>query len=203
MCSALTWGALYSGGGGAPTLVTVLQDFIALPPDFVERTLAFYSLAGDGSTLPVAAAPAELRASLLSYPRRVYRAPPELLDEAALRGGSDDDALSGGLTIFKEFLLASPPELGWSEAAPPTWDRPLADIEGGDGVAVDGTLPHFFWECFCCTAPWTVVAALNGVDERLDEEGDDCHERNLSERARLLGFDVRLHSRLVLADIDH
>ena len=84
--------------------------------------------------------------------------------------------------------------------APPAWDAALA----GDGEqALAGAQPSFYWECFACTAPWTALLALNGVEESLDMTGDDCHERNLSERARLLGYDVRLMQGLPVFDIDH
>jgi hypothetical protein len=58
-----------------------------------------------------------------------------------------------------------------------SWDAPLAEL-GADPTAAawpDSAPPHFFWECFACTVPWAVLVALNGVDERLDQHGDDCH----------------------------
>jgi hypothetical protein len=176
--------------------VTVLQDFIWLPPDFVANTLQFYN--GGGGTQ---------RPSLISYPRKLFTAPVHVLDTDALSYSLEkatDPAgelgTSAPLSIFKEPLAASPADMGWSPA-PPAWDSLLA--EGSDAAVIATASPSFYWECFACTAPWAAVLALNGVDERLDETGDDCHERNLSERARLLGYDVRLLQGTRVSDIDH
>ena len=190
--------------GGTPPVLTVLQDFIWLPENFVAKTLGFYKPAGasydskGAQAWPLGALPA----SLLGYPRRLVRAPAAVVLTSALgyNGSSGSaagpEAAAGELSVFTEWLRTDPVRLGWPPA-PPTWDSPLANIAPGEPG------PHFFWECFCCTAPWSVLAALNGVDERLDESGDDCHERNLSERARLLGLDVQLQPGLVVTDIDH
>ena len=177
-----------ASGTPPPTAVTILQDFIWLPPDFVENTLSFYN-GGGGQQRP----------SLLSYPRKLFSAPASTLNMDTI--GTVDGAAP--LSIFKEPLTASPEAMSWP-LAPPAWDTMLAEGAGtaaAQGVSV--AAPSFYWECFACTAPWTAVLALNGVDERLDETGDDCHERNLSERARLLGYDVRLLQGTPVMDIDH
>ena len=169
--------AVFAASGTAlPTAVTVLQDFIWLPPDFVANTLSHYNGTG-GLQHP----------SFVSYPRRLYSAPVDTLDTGALAYSKDlaQQGTAAPLSIFKQPLTRSPADMGWPPA-PPAWDTLLA--EGSDEAAARGAAatPSFYWECFACTAPWDAVVALNGVDERLDETGDDCHERNLSERARLL-----------------
>ncbi len=182
-----------ASGTAPPTAVTVLQDFIWLPPDFVANTLGHYNGTG-GLQHP----------SFVSYPRRVYSAPVHTLDTGALTYTRDlvHQGAAAPLSIFKQTLTTSPADMGWPPA-PPAWDTLLA--EGSDEAAARGAaaVPSFYWECFACTAPWAAVLALNGVDERLDETGDDCHERNLSERARLLGYDIRLLQSTPVFDIDH
>jgi hypothetical protein len=54
------------------SIVTILQDNIYIPPDFVERTLAFHR---------------DRPLSLLSYPEARFAAPPGLVLSSAL--GSD------------------------------------------------------------------------------------------------------------------
>lgn len=74
------------------SIVTILQDNIYLPPDFVERTLAFHR---------------DQPLSLLSYPEARFAAPPGLLLSSALR--SDILPLTPKLLSIMRIVLDSLP----------------------------------------------------------------------------------------------
>ena len=82
--------------------MTILQDFIWLPPDFVAKTLQFYGGGGGAQ-----------RASFLSYPRRLYSAPPEALNLSALSGSEAEP--QAPLSIFNEPLDRSPAAMGCAQ----------------------------------------------------------------------------------------
>jgi len=157
------------------SLVTILQDNIYVPADFVAKSLAFH---------------ANHPRALLSYPEQRFRAPAGVLNASRL---VDPEALS----VFDRPLTAGPLQESWPPVNEGTMPRPL-----WDNMLAGGRLQYDWLECACCSVPYAAVYGLNGVDETLDV-GDDCHEVNLKQKSQMLEFEVWSEGAAPVQLIDH
>jgi glycosyltransferase involved in cell wall biosynthesis len=156
-------------------IVTVLQDNIYLPNIFVEKTLRFH---------------ADNPNALVSYPEMRFIAPPSHVDINLLHDPSST-------SVFVEPVTEGPQEQGWrlnNEGTQPqeVWNNMR-----------EGARRQFDWlECACCSLPYSVMRELNGVDETLDT-GDDCHEVNLRDRAKMIEHQTWNEGACPVQLIDH
>jgi len=156
-------------------IVTVLQDNIYLPDFFVEKTLAFH---------------AHNPVGLISYPELRFVAPEGHVDINQLHDVSS-------VTVFKTPVQEGPQLQGWRTSNEGTMPKELWENMR------DGARGQFDWlECACCSLPYSVMVELNGVDESLDT-GDDCHEVNLRDRAKMLDFRTWSEGSCPVQLIDH
>eukprot|EP00960_Hanusia_phi_P019368 571734-Hanusia_phi.AAC.1 len=144
IANAFNTGFILSTG----TIVTVLQDNIFLPADFVEKTLSFHS---------------QHPHSLLSYPERRYVAAPSIVNSSYIHDPSS-------LSVFDVPVTLGPLAEGWKASNEGTMPMGI-----WKNMAEGGRIEFDWLECACCSVPYSVLHQLNGVDETLDT-GDDCHE---------------------------
>jgi hypothetical protein len=121
---------------------------------------------------------------LVGFPETKVEVPISEIDIPNLADGR-------ALTIFKTPVGASPSSLGW---------RSLGAIGVESELEVSRTSR---WELYTASAPWSVYEELNGVDEELGMRGEDCPEVNISQRARLLGYDTVVANRLMIEQLWH
>lgn len=156
-------------------IITVLQDNIYLPNFFVEKTLMFY---------------ADNPEALISYPELRFVAPDNHVNVNFLNDVSST-------TVFNEPVTEGPQQQGWRPSNEGTMPKELWDNMRA------GARGQFDWlECACCSLPYSVMVDLNGVDETLDT-GDDCHEVNLRDRAKMLDYRTWSEGACPVQLIDH
>jgi len=168
--SAYNTGLLASRG----EVITMLNDYAWLPPDFVNLTLSFYwgtREAGLKRTKP-------LKKSLLGYADRFYDVPPERMDKQALTDYSSLSVFSPALGERGEGG-GSPRAEGWVERLQ------LSPLD----CPSRGYKPHWGWDGAGMTAPYSAYLELGGFDENMDA-GDDNQMENIRDRLMLKGWDV-------------
>lgn len=163
-CNAINSGLALASG----SFITVVQDNVWLLPNFVERTLAFFS------THP--------RDVLLSYPERRIAPPPGRKNAAFMKD-------LAALHIFDPPVTSNPVDAGWEIQ---NFNNTMTEDIWGH-IGEDRVIKTEWFECAACTASWELYAALNGLDEALDA-GDDSQEANVKDRAVILSQRLRLHS---------
>ena len=206
--------------------VTVLQDFVWIPPTFVQRTLSISRHNPDlmlgYPEWQVIAPRSMLNTTLLAppwpnqnehgAPLSVFNIPPQRSSSATSAPGNMAAASHPRLTKRRHtqhgWLTVAPSSMGWrrstgvkSSFSPDPFAKPTADDEQhGDQRGIQRSS---FFECFCCTSPRAAWVLLNGVDETLDRRGSDYNERNFLRRAWLLGFQSAVDLDTVAEVIDH
>ena len=155
-CNAINSGLVLSSG----KFITVVQDNVWLLPNFVERTLAFFS--------------SHDRDVLLSYPERRVAPPAGRLK----REWMNDTSV---LRIFEPPVEEDPVAAGWEIQ---NFNNTMTEDIWGQ-IGKEAYIQTQWFECAACTASWELYAALNGLDEALDA-GDDSQEANVKDRTVVL-----------------
>lgn len=119
-------------------IVAIVMDYVWLPSNFISRLRQFYS---------------EHPLDILGFPEVKLSVPPNLLNHSALLDSS-------ALSIFTNELAVSPLTNGWNISLgpfPPTW-RNESEFR----------YSPTYYELYCASFPWKMIAEINGFDEMLD-----------------------------------
>jgi FkbM family methyltransferase len=137
-----------------------VQDFCWLPPILLETINELYTT---NHTL-----------TLLSFQEILYKTPiPKVV------GLSRKEAVERcPLYIFDEEMTLAPPMQNYK-----LHQGKNPKLPNVDGMQI---VPLQFWECFCSAINTSLIKALNGFNEILDK-GDDCNEKDIMIRAKMLG----------------
>eukprot|EP00301_Raphidiophrys_heterophryoidea_P012866 c1996_g1_i1.p1 GENE.c1996_g1_i1~~c1996_g1_i1.p1 ORF type:complete len:449 (-),score=73.67 c1996_g1_i1:109-1359(-) len=182
--NAINTGILLARG----SIVTFVMDLAWIPPNFVSRTLKFYSN------------PTHAK-SLLAYPENFFFLHTEAMP--AQHAFLDKQSISFFSKNQTSSFSSQPDRFVSGQMRPEQLirDKKAGIFRGFEKQPLFGG-NDMFWELSFASCPWSVLETLNGVEEVFDY-GDDCHEVNIRLRSEFLGYDLWVDGQVVVENLWH